>query len=205
MGRMLEENDFAHVEKTVFFSTSASGAKRQMSKALPKFCRMLKMWRRFLSDVIISCQAAITPEMHPKLRESGWDGYWIDAASTLRMQDNAVIVLDPADRMMSLAVGIKDYIGGNCTVSLMLMARWTDLIKADLAAEWVSSMTYQAASGAGAQNMRELLSQMDTLPIPCVKLADPRSAILDIDRKVTQAFDAADFPARPSALRLRAP
>ena len=134
--------------------------------------------------------------MHPKLRESGWDGYWIDAASTLRMQDNAVIVLDPVNRPVidkSLAAGIKDYIGGNCTVSLMLMAM-DGLIKADLV-EWVSSMTYQAASGAGAQNMRELLSQMGYLANTVrEELADPRSAILDIDRKVTQAFDAADFP-----------
>ena len=147
--------------------------------------------------MIISCQGGdYTKEMHPKLRESGWDGYWIDAASTLRMQDNAVIVLDPVNRPVidkSLAVGIKDYIGGNCTVSLMLMAM-DGLIKADLV-EWVSSMTYQAASGAGAQNMRELLSQMGYLANTVrEELADPRSAILDIDRKVTQAFDAADFP-----------
>ena len=148
-------------------------------------------------DVIISCQGGdYTKEVHPKLRESGWDGYWIDAASTLRMQDNAVIVLDPVNRPVidkSLAAGIKDYIGGNCTVSLMLMAL-DGLIKADLV-EWVSSMTYQAASGAGAQNMRELLSQMGYLANSVrEELADPRSAILDIDRKVTQVFSAADFP-----------
>ena len=134
--------------------------------------------------------------MHPKLREAGWQGYWIDAASSLRMEPNAVIVLDPVNRDVidkSLASGIKDYIGGNCTVSLMLMAM-DGLIKAGLV-EWVSSMTYQAASGAGAQNMRELLTQMGYLANSVrEELAEPRSAILDIDRKVTQAFGAADFP-----------
>lgn len=199
MGRMLEENDFWRmVEKTVFFSTSAAGGKAPDVKGAAEVLQDAKDVAALSQcDVIISCQGGdYTKEMHPKLRESGWDGYWIDAASTLRMQDNAVIVLDPVNRPVidkSLAAGIKDYIGGNCTVSLMLMAM-DGLIKADLV-EWVSSMTYQAASGAGAQNMRELLSQMGYLANTVrEELADPRSAILDIDRKVTQAFDAADFP-----------
>ena len=198
MGRMLEENDFAHVEKTIFFSTSAAGAKAPNVKGAAEDLQDAKDVAALSQcDVIISCQGGdYTKEVHPKLRESGWDGYWIDAASTLRMQDNAVIVLDPVNRPVidkSLAAGIKDYIGGNCTVSLMLMAL-DGLIKADLV-EWVSSMTYQAASGAGAQNMRELLSQMGYLANSVrEELADPRSAILDIDRKVTQAFSAADFP-----------
>ena len=166
MGRMLEENDFAHVEKTIFFSTSAAGAKAPNVKGAAEDLQDAKDVAALSQcDVIISCQGGdYTKEVHPKLRESGWDGYWIDAASTLRMQDNAVIVLDPVNRPVidkSLAAGIKDYIGGNCTVSLMLMAL-DGLIKADLV-EWVSSMTYQAASGAGAQNMRELLSQMGYL------------------------------------------
>jgi aspartate-semialdehyde dehydrogenase len=198
MGRVLEENDFAHVEKTIFFSTSAAGAKAPNVKGAAEDLQDAKDVAALSQcDVIISCQGGdYTKEVHPKLRESGWDGYWIDAASTLRMQDNAVIVLDPVNRPVidkSLAAGIRDYIGGNCTVSLMLMAL-DGLIKADLV-EWVSSMTYQAASGAGAQNMRELLSQMGYLANSVrEELADPRSAILDIDRKVTQAFSAADFP-----------
>ena len=148
-------------------------------------------------DVIISCQGGdYTKAMHPKLREAGWKGYWIDAASALRMQDDAVIILDPVNRPVidkSLKAGVLDYIGGNCTVSLMLMAM-DGLIKADLV-EWVSSMTYQAASGAGAQNMRELLAQMGYLNAAVSdELSDPRSAILDIDRKVTEALHAPDFP-----------
>ena len=138
MGRMLEENDFAHVEKTVFFSTSAAGGKAPDVKGAAEVLQDAKDVAALSQcDVIISCQGGdYTKEMHPKLREFGWDGYWIDAASTLRMQDNAVIVLDPVNRPVidkSLAAGIKDYIGGNCTVSLMLMAM-DGLIKADLVA-----------------------------------------------------------------------
>lgn len=198
MGRMLEENDFAHVDKTVFFSTSAAGGKApEVKGAEPVLQNATDVDALAKCDVIISCQGGdYTKAVHPKLRQAGWQGYWIDAASSLRMEPNAVIVLDPVNRPVidkSLAAGVKDYIGGNCTVSLMLMAM-DGLIKADLV-EWVSSMTYQAASGAGAQNMRELLTQMDYLANSVrSELAEPRSAILDIDRKVTQAFTAADFP-----------
>ena len=198
MGRMLEENDFAHVERTVFFSTSAVGGKAPDVAGADSVLADAKSVDALAQcDVIISCQGGdYTKEMHPKLRESGWDGYWIDAASTLRMDDQAVIILDPVNRPVidaSLEKGIKDYIGGNCTVSLMLIAM-DGLIKAGLV-EWVSSMTYQAASGAGAQNMRELLSQMGYLnSVVSQELAEPRSAILDIDRKVTEAFTSAAFP-----------
>ena len=125
MGRMLEENDFAHVEKTIFFSTSAAGAKAPNVRGAVEDLQDAKDVAALSQcDVIISCQGGdYTKEVHPKLRESGWDGYWIDAASTLRMQDNAVIVLDPVNRPVidkSLAAGIKDYIGGNCTVSLLI-------------------------------------------------------------------------------------
>jgi aspartate-semialdehyde dehydrogenase len=132
----------------------------------------------------------------PKLLEAGWDGYWIDAASALRMADNAVIVLDPVNRKVidqSLDAGIKNYIGGNCTVSLMLMALGC-LYEAGLV-EWMSAMTYQAASGAGAQNMRELIKQMGAIHGAVAEdLVNPASAILDIDRKVAEAMRGDSFP-----------
>lgn len=198
MGRMREENDFARVSKTIFFSTSAAGGKApEVPGAEPVLADANDLTRLAECDVIISCQGGdYTKSVHPSLREAGWDGYWIDAASSLRMEKNAVIILDPVNLHVikeSLDKGIRDYIGGNCTVSLMLLAL-DGLIKADLV-EWVSSMTYQAASGAGAQNMRELLSQMGYLNHAVSnELSDPRSAILDIDSKVTAAFNGADFP-----------
>ncbi len=198
MGRMREENDFARVSKTIFFSTSAAGGKApEVAGADPVLADANDVAALSQCDVIISCQGGdYTKSVHPALRAAGWDGYWIDAASALRMEDNAVIILDPVNRHVideSLAKGGRDFIGGNCTVSLMLMAM-DGLIKADLV-EWVSSMTYQAASGAGAQNMRELLAQMGYLNHAVSnELADPRSAILDIDSKVTEAFKGEDFP-----------
>jgi len=148
-------------------------------------------------DIIISCQGGdYSNDVHPKLRAAGWKGYWIDAASALRMKDDAVIILDPVNRKVideALARGVKDYIGGNCTVSLMLMAVGA-LYKRDLV-EWMSAMTYQAASGAGAQNMRELIAQMGVLERAVAgDLANPSSAILDIDRNVAAVQRAADFP-----------
>lgn len=198
MGRMREENDFARVSKTIFFSTSAAGGKApEVAGADPVLADANDVAALAACDVIISCQGGdYTKSVHPQLRAAGWDGYWIDAASALRMEDNAVIILDPVNRHVidaSLEKGIRDYIGGNCTVSLMLMAM-DGLIKAGLV-DWVSSMTYQAASGAGAKNMRELLVQMGYLNgVVSNELADPRSAILDIDSKVTAAFNNADFP-----------
>jgi len=148
-------------------------------------------------DVIITCQGGdYTKAVHPQLRETGWNGYWIDAASSLRMEDDAVIILDPVNRDViddALARGIKDFIGGNCTVSLMLMAMG-GLFRAGLV-EWISSMTYQAASGAGAPNMRELLSQMGVLEGSVAELLnDPGSAILDIDQKVTEILRGDQLP-----------
>jgi aspartate-semialdehyde dehydrogenase len=198
MGRMLEENDFALVDKTIFFSTSAAGGKApDVANADPVLANAKDVAALAQCDVIISCQGGdYTNEIHPQLRASGWKGYWIDAASALRMKDDAVIILDPVNMHViqdSLKKGIRDFIGGNCTVSLMLLAL-DGLIKADLVA-WVSSMTYQAASGAGAQNMRELLSQMGYLNAAVKEeLAEPRHPILDIDRKVTECFTKPDFP-----------
>ncbi|HRH78174.1 MAG TPA: aspartate-semialdehyde dehydrogenase, partial [Cellvibrionaceae bacterium] len=156
MGRMLEENDFAHIEP-VFFTTSNVGGK---GPAIGKEIAPLKDANNIddlkTLDAIISCQGGdYTNEVFPKLRAAGWQGYWIDAASSLRMKDDAIIILDPVNKDVieqGIARGVKNYIGGNCTVSLMLMGLG-GLFKAGLVA-WVSSMTYQAASGSGAQNMR---------------------------------------------------
>ncbi len=197
MQRMLEEDDLAGV-KPVFFSTSQAG------QAAPDFGQgpgtledANDTTKLAEQDVIITCQGGdYTKAVHSKLRDSGWDGYWIDAASTLRMEDNTVIILDPINRDVidaALENGCKDFIGGNCTVSLMLMAIG-GLFNAGLV-EWVSSMTYQAASGAGAPNMRELLTQMGTLN-DCVakELQTPGSAILEIDKKVTATLRSDEFP-----------
>ncbi|HKI52439.1 MAG TPA: aspartate-semialdehyde dehydrogenase [Geothermobacteraceae bacterium] len=192
--RMQEENDFAHIEP-VFFSTSQAGQDAPLNAGTLKDAADLGELKQL--DVIITCQGGdYTKAIHPELRKTGWDGYWIDAASTLRMDPNAVIILDPVNRNVidaALAKGQKDFIGGNCTVSLMLMALG-GLLRAGHV-EWVSSMTYQAASGAGAPNMRELLSQMGALNASVGELlADPASAILDIDRDVTAALRSDEFP-----------
>ncbi|TXH03599.1 MAG: aspartate-semialdehyde dehydrogenase [Nevskiaceae bacterium] len=198
MQRMQEENDFALVE-THFFSTSKAGGPgpKVNGKDTPALKDGNSVDALQLMDIIITCQGGdYTNEIYPKLRASGWNGYWIDAASALRMKDDAVIILDPVNLPViqdALAKGVKNYVGGNCTVSLMLMAVGA-LYKADLV-EWMSAMTYQAASGAGAANMRELLSQMGVLErAVAAELANPASAILDIDRKVAAAQRAADFP-----------
>jgi aspartate-semialdehyde dehydrogenase len=145
----------------------------------------------------VSCQGGgYTAEIHPQLRQSGWSGFWIDAASTLRMEKHSVIILDPVNRQVideALAGGIKDFIGGNCTVSLMLMALG-GLFKADLV-EWLTTMTYQAASGAGANNMRELVAQMQAIGSEAaLLLSDPASAIKVLDRQVTQTIRGDAFP-----------
>ena len=147
--------------------------------------------------VIVSCQGGgYTEQTHPALRQKGWNGYWVDAASTLRMKDTSVIVLDPVNRKVidnALEGGVKDYIGGNCTVSLMLMALGGLFEKNWV--EWITTMTYQSASGAGANHMRELIIQMGRLGDSAKsKLQDPASAILDIDRQVTETLAGPDFP-----------
>ena len=195
--RMREERDFDLIDP-IFFSTTQTGTSAPaIGKPAPpvKDARDLKALSD--CDVLISCQGGeYTTDIYPRLREAGWRGYWIDAASTLRMKDNAVIVLDPVNRNVidaALDAGVTDFIGGNCTVSLMLMAM-SGLFRAGLV-EWVSAMTYQAASGAGAKNMRELISQMGTLHASAAdRLADPASAILDIDRALTDAMRGPAFP-----------
>lgn len=196
MERMIAENDFATIDP-VFFTTSQAG---QPAPNVGKGASLLRDASDINAlaemDVILTCQGGdYTQAVHSKLRAAGWKGYWIDAASTLRMNPDAVIILDPVNRPVidnALADGKKDFIGGNCTVSLMLMAIG-GLFKAGLV-EWISSMTYQAASGAGAQNMRELLSQMGTLHQAAASaLQTPSSAILDIDRDVTAALRSKDI------------
>ena len=197
MERMRAENDFDLIDP-VFFTTSQAGqAAPDVGKGESTLIDAHDIDALMEMDTIITCQGgSYTEKVHPRLREKGWDGYWIDAASALRMADEGVIILDPVNRPVidqALADGKKAFIGGNCTVSLMLMAVG-GLFKAGLV-EWISSMTYQAASGAGAQNMRELLTQMGSLS-GCVsnELATPSSAIREIDRKVTEQFKKADFP-----------
>jgi aspartate-semialdehyde dehydrogenase len=195
--RMRAEGDFGRIQP-VFFSTSQAGrpgpdvgvpvAPLQDANSIPALAAM---------DVVLSCQGGdYTNAIHAPLRASGWTGYWIDAASALRMQDDAVIILDPVNRPVidaALAAGRRDFIGGNCTVSLMLMALG-GLFRADLV-EWVSAMTYQAASGAGAANMRELVEQMGAAHAAAASLlADPSSSILELDRVVGAALQSPDLP-----------
>jgi aspartate-semialdehyde dehydrogenase len=195
--RMLAERDFDLIDP-VFFSTSQAGAEGpSVGKRTPAVKNARDVAGLKACDVLISCQGGdYTKEMYPKLRDAGWSGYWIDAASSLRMKDHAVLILDPVNRDVidrALAAGVKDYIGPNCTVSLMLMAM-TGLFRAGLV-EWVTSMTYQAASGAGAKNMRELVAQMGRLhDAVAAPLADPATSILEIDRGVTAALRSADLP-----------
>ena len=197
MDRMLEENDFAHIEP-VFFTTSQAGqAAPDIGVEVPLLKSAFDIDVLKQMDIIVTCQGGdYTKEVYPQLRNEGWNGYWIDAASALRMQDNAIIVLDPVNMSVvkdGLTNGVKDYIGGNCTVSLMLMGLG-GLFKSGLV-EWASAMTYQAASGAGAQNMRELIRQMGVINGSVVEtLANPSSAILDIDRKVTETLHSDSFP-----------
>ncbi len=194
MQRMQEENDFAGIEP-VFFSTSQAGQEAPMGAGKLKSADDLAALKQL--DVILTCQGGdYTKAVHPELRKAGWKGYWIDAASSLRMEKDAVIILDPVNRGVidrALKNGQKDFIGGNCTVSLMLMALG-GLFRANLI-EWLSSMTYQAASGAGAPNMRELLEQMGVLNASVANLLkDPGSAILEIDRKVTATLRSDAMP-----------
>ena len=196
MQRMRAERDFDLIEP-VFFTTSNVGGEAPSEARGAPLKDAMNIAELQSMDAIISCQGGdYTTEVFPKLRAAGWKGYWIDAASTLRMEKDAVIILDPVNLDVikdALAQGKKDFIGGNCTVSLMLMALG-GLFKADLI-EWITSMTYQAASGAGAQNMRELLSQMgEAHRVAKNLLDDPASAILDIDREVAGILRDEKFP-----------
>jgi aspartate-semialdehyde dehydrogenase len=197
MERMQAENDFADIEPVFFTTSNVGGEAPAVASGIPALKDAFAIDELKKLDVIVTCQGGdYTNDIFPKLRSEGWDGYWIDAASALRMEKDAVLVLDPVNLNVikdGIASGIKNYIGGNCTVSLMLMGLG-GLFRAGLV-EWVSAMTYQAASGAGAQNMRELLSQMGALRDSVAdKLADPRSAILEIDRKIADTMRGSDFP-----------
>ncbi len=198
MERMVAEGDFSTCEPT-FFSTSQIGGVAPQFPGVqnPHLYDAFDMDHLREMDILVSCQGGdYTSEMYGKLRDSGWDGYWIDAASTLRMDSSAIIVLDPVNLDVitsGLERGVKNFIGGNCTVSLMLMAIG-GLFRENLV-EWVSSMTYQAASGGGAQNMRELIAQMGMFHDTAGNLLeDPAATILDIDRQIISTMRGGSFP-----------
>jgi aspartate-semialdehyde dehydrogenase len=205
LDRMREEKDFEHVTPT-FFSTSQVGAAApEVGAAAAQDAKSQHAKVHDANDIatlsklpmLISAQGGdYTDDIHPRLRAAGWQGYWIDAASSLRMRENAVIVLDPVNlpvMQAALDKGVKDFIGGNCTVSLMLMAVG-GLLRAG-AVDWITAMTYQSASGAGAKHMRELLEQMGALHRSAsTLLQDPASGILDIDRAVSAALNSPEFP-----------
>ena len=198
MERMQAENDFNGFEP-LFFSTSQVGRNGpELGLKIPPVADAHDLALLKSLDIIVSCQGGgYTQKCYPELRKSGWGGYWIDAASTLRMEDDSIIVLDPVNRKVihtSLADGVKNYIGGNCTVSLMLMALG-GLFEEDLV-EWMTSMTYQAASGAGAANMRELVAQMRTIGDRAADMLDrPAGVIADLDRRVIETLrDDTAFP-----------
>ncbi len=196
MGRMVEENDFANIEP-VFFTTSQAGqAAPNFGKDAGVLLNANDVSELAKMDVVLTCQGGdYTKAVYPQLRDSGWNGYWIDAASALRMADDSVIVLDPVNKHVidqSIKDGVKTYVGGNCTVSLMLLALG-GLFEKDLV-EWASPHTYQAASGAGARNMKELIAQMGVINQAVADQLDPASAILEVDKKVSETLRADDFP-----------
>jgi len=199
LNRMIAEGDFDNIDPT-FFSTSQAGASAPDigKKINNNLCQDANDIEKLAENqIIISTQGGdYTKEIHPKLRQANWNGFWIDAASTLRMADNSMIVLDPVNRDVidnSLRNGIKDYIGGNCTVSLLLMAL-IGLIRSNQV-EWISSMTYQAASGAGAPAMRELLLQMQVISQQVDQLLhDPKSNILTIDQEINNVLSQNKMP-----------
>jgi aspartate-semialdehyde dehydrogenase len=197
LSRLRAEGDFAHIDP-VFFSTSMAGTPApDTGQSVARVFDANDAAELARCDILISCQGGdYTESTHPKLRAHGWAGHWIDAASALRLKDASVIVLDPVNGPAidaALAAGGRDWIGGNCTVSLMLMA-FGGLFRAGLV-EWMTTMTYQAASGAGAKPMRELLQQMGALHASARNLLDdPASAILEIDRRSSAAFSDGGMP-----------
>lgn len=198
MQRMREENDFRDIDP-VFFSTSQAGQPGpDVGKGPGTLQDANDIEALQAMDVVLTCQGGdYTTAVYDKLRAGGWNGYWIDAASTLRMADDSIIVLDPVNRDVideGLNAGIRTYVGGNCTVSLMLLAVG-GLFRQGLV-EWISPMTYQAASGAGAQNMRELVAQMGYIHDASGGLMDPSSSILELDRAVTTALRSDGFPSQ---------
>lgn len=200
MDRMRSEGDFAHIEPVFFSTSNAGGAAPSMAKNEAKLKDAFDLEALKRCEIIVTAQGGdYTSEVYPKLRAAGWTGHWIDAASTLRMKDDAVIVLDPVNLPViknALVKGGRNWIGGNCTVSCMLMGVGA-LFKAGLV-EWMNTMTYQAASGGGAQHMRELLTQFGTLNAEVKGLLDdPKSAILEIDRRI--AAKQRDLPEAETA------
>ncbi len=197
MSRMVEEGDFTRIDP-VFFTTSQAGQPApDFGKDAGTLQNAYDIDALKALDVVLTCQGGdYTKEVYPKLRAAGWNGYWIDAASSLRMDDEALIVLDPVNGpqiQQALDNGTKTFVGGNCTVSLMLMALG-GLFEKDLV-EWVAVSTYQAASGGGARHMRELITQMGMLRDEVAEeLADPASAILELERKVTEKTRSGDLP-----------
>ena len=198
MGRMLEEHDFKDYE-AIFFTTSNVGGKGpEVGLDIPPLRDAYDIDLLSSLDIIVSCQGGdYTKKVYPEIRKSNWQGYWIDSASTLRMSDESIIVLDPVNRKVidsGLFSGIKTFIGGNCTVSLMLMAL-SGLFSSGHV-EWISSMTYQAASGAGAKNMKELIAQMRVLGDATASLLDdPASTAIAVDEVVTRQLRSQSFPA----------
>lgn len=197
MQRMKDERDFDLIEEPVFFTTSQAGqAGPDIGKTIPALKDAFSIEELKQMDTIISCQGGdYTKEVYPKLRSEGWNGYWIDAASSLRMADDSIIILDPVNMNVikdGLSQGVKTFVGGNCTVSLMLMGLG-GLFKAD-AIEWMTSMTYQAASGGGARHMRELISQMGIIKESVADKLDASSAILEVDRIVADTIRSESMP-----------
>jgi aspartate-semialdehyde dehydrogenase len=195
MERMREEDDFKNIEP-LFFSTSQAGQKGpEINGTTYELLDAFDLNLLKEADILLSCQGGeYTSDIHPKLRNEGWDGYWLDAASTLRMADDSIIVLDPVNRKIidqGLADGIKDYIGGNCTVSLMLMALAGLFEKGWV--EWITSQTYQAASGAGAKNMIELVEQMRLIGENAQNLLDDNEVVQEIDKNVTETIRSPRF------------
>jgi aspartate-semialdehyde dehydrogenase len=197
MSRMLEEKDFARIQPTFFTTSQAGEAAPNVGVDAGILQDAFDIEALAAQDIIITAQGGdYTKDVYPRLKAAGWQGYWIDAASSLRMEKDAVIILDPVNGDViehALNDGTKTFVGGNCTVSLMLLALG-GLFKADLV-EWVSVATYQAASGGGARHMRELVTQMGLLRDEvAVELADPASAILDIERKITEKTRSGTLP-----------
>ncbi|MDH3635446.1 MAG: aspartate-semialdehyde dehydrogenase [Gammaproteobacteria bacterium] len=197
MQRMLAERDFEWIEEPVFFTTSQAGQDGpEIGRAVPSLQDATDLEQLKSMDVVVTCQGGdYTKQVHGELRAGGWKGYWIDAASTLRMDEQSVIILDPVNRQVidaALAAGCRDFIGGNCTVSLMMMAM-AGLFENDMV-DWMSVMTYQAASGGGARHMRELIAGMGCLHQSVAELLDdPASAILEIDQRVTEQLRSSSY------------
>ena len=197
MGRMREEDDFKGYEATFFSTSNVGGQAPDVGLDVPPLQDAYDTKLLSSLDIVVTCQGSgYTKQVYPKLRENGWKGYWIDSSSALRMEEDSIIVLDPVNRSVidkGLADGIKTYVGGNCTVSLMLMAM--SGLFAEGLVEWISSMTYQAASGAGAKNMKELMAQMAALGrVSESFLNDPASSAIELDRAVTDALRSDSFP-----------